>query len=285
MLSQIAIIITKEFRQKARGLSTIGVLTFVLAVIALVSYFVLLSGYVSYSGGWASASAIGRSLAVGVLISQLILTSVFGLSFNGSAITQERDRETIDLLNLTLLSSSGIVFGKMLSSMLYIILVLFAGLPFFALSYTFGGWELSELASAIAVEFSLVFLVSCFGLLISVTSKDTRVALGRTFALLIFGAAGTLYFGIKLLGSLSFSGALDWFHTSLGYVSILVNPAFALMSILFADDMSMSQVVGSAWLSSALPFWAIAVLVQLLLSLLALLVAVRIYKKIRQGAR
>lgn len=284
MLSQIAIIITKEFRQKARGLSTIGVLTFVLAVIALVSYFVLLSGYMSYSAGFSSASAIGRSLAVGVLITQLILTSVFGLSFNGSAITQERDRETIDLLNLTLLSSSSIVFGKMLSSMLYIILVLFAGLPFFALSYTFGGWELSELASAIAVEFSLVLLVSCFGLLISVTSKDTRVALGRTFGLLIFGAAGTLYFGIRLIES-SFFGALDWFHTSLGYVSIVINPAFALMSVLFPDYNVSSHVIGSTWLPAALPFWVIAVLVQMLASLLALLAAVRIYKQIRQGAR
>ena len=84
MIGRITAIVIKEFRQKARGLSTIGVLTFVLGVIALVSYLVLLSGYTQIQIGYQNASDVGRSLAVAVLLTQLILTAVFGLSFNGS---------------------------------------------------------------------------------------------------------------------------------------------------------------------------------------------------------
>ncbi|MCD6118502.1 ABC transporter permease subunit [bacterium] len=285
MIGRITAIVIKEFRQKARGLSTIGVLTFVLGVIALVSYLILLSGYAQIESGFQKASDVGRNLAVAVLITQLILTAVFGLSFNGSAITQERDRETIDLLNLTLLGNAEIIIGKMMSSMLYIILLLFAGLPFFALSYTFGGWELSEILAAIAVEFSLVILVSSYGLLISVTSKDTRVALGRTFAVLIFGAVGTLYFGIRLL-SQSLSG-IDAFHKIMGFISLLLNPGFALWSILFPDIQSHISSTSSALttLSANLPFWVLAAIFQLLVSMLAISAAIRCYKMIRQGVR
>jgi ABC-type Na+ efflux pump permease subunit len=284
MTIRVHTIIIKEFRQKARGLSTVGLLTFFLGVIALVSYMVLLSGYSSISINMSSAGAVGRSLAISVLLTQLILTVVFGLSLNGSAITQERDRETLDLLNLTLLPNSDIIFGKMLSSMLFIMLLLFAGLPFFALSYTFGGWELSELGSAIAIELSAVFLVSTCGLSISVASRDTRSALGRTFAVLVFAIAGTLYFGIRLLG-VSLIG-LDPFHNVMGVMSLLLNPAFALLSVLY-PDMQQSISTANPMLANfyGAPFWLTSIAFQFLIGILALLIAIKQYAAIRKGER
>lgn len=285
MLSRIGIIVLKEFRQKARGLATVGVLTFVLSIIALVSYMVLLSGYAGLAGGFSTTSSVGRSLAVGVLIVQLILMAVFGLSFNGSAITQERDRETIDLMNLTLLGNADIVLGKMASSMIYIILLLFAGLPFFALSYTFGGWEMGELAAAMAVELALVFLVSAWGLFISVTSKDTRAALGRTFAVLIFGAVITLYFGVKISSALQ--ADVNWFENVFGIFSILFNPAFALWGVLYPDyaaDLAVN-VPGIAFVTKFLPLWLAAVAFQFMCGVIGLAAAIRVYKLIRQGEK
>ena len=285
MLNRIGIIVIKEFRQKARGLATVGVLTFVLAIIALVSYLILLTGYSSLAVGFSSASAIGRNLAVGVLVVQLILMAIFGLSFNGSAITHERDRETIDLLNLTLLGNADIILGKVLSSMIYIVLLLFAGLPFFALSYTFGGWEISELAAAMAVELALVFLVSAWGIFISVTSKDTRAALGRTFAVLIFAAVITIYFGIKV--STALPADVNWFEYAIGLFSVLFNPAFALWSVLYPDYEAhlAANVSGVGSMVKAIPFWLAAVIFQTLCSVAGLLVAIRVYKLIRQGER
>ncbi|MEP0815434.1 MAG: ABC transporter permease subunit [bacterium] len=287
MLPRLGILVIKEFRQKARGLSTIGILVFMLAVIALVSYFVLIQGYVSIENGYSSASDIGRNLAVGVLFSQLILTAVFGLTFNGSAITQERDRETIDLMNLTLLSNAEIVSGKLASSILFILLLLFAGLPFFALSYTFGGWEISELGAAILVEFALVFLVSAIGLLISVSSKDTRAALGRTFTTLIFGTVGTLYFGIRFLSPSQYGSVIsESLHTVLGIASVYLNPGFALYYVLFPGTSSLQSAAATALLSvKGYPFWLQAVTIQCLIALLATLLAVVNYGKIRMGLR
>jgi len=63
MTTRLYTIVTKEFRQKARGLSTVGLLTFFLGVIALVSYLVLLSGYNSIEFNFSNASSVGRSLA------------------------------------------------------------------------------------------------------------------------------------------------------------------------------------------------------------------------------
>ncbi len=285
MLSRIGIIVLKEFRQKARGLATVGVLTFVLAIIAVVSYMILLSGYSSLSVGYSSTSAIGRSLAIGVLIVQMILMAVFGLSFNGSAITQERDRETIDLMNLTLLGNADIILGKMASSMIYIILLLFAGLPFFALSYTFGGWELGELAAAMAVELALVFLVSAWGLFISVTSKDTRAALGRTFAVLIFGAVITLYFGVKIATSLQTD--LNFFEKALGLFSLLFNPAFALWSVLYPDYGArlILNIPGISSISGIMPIWLAAAVFETLCGIIGLIVAINVYRLIRRGER
>ncbi len=285
MLNRIGVIILKEFRQKARGLSTVGILTFFLSVIAIVSYLVLLTGYGSIAMQYATAASVGRSLAISVLITQLVLTAIFGLSFNGSAVTQERDRETIDLLNLTLLGNAEIIIGKLMSSTLFIVLMLFAGLPFFTLSYTFGGWELIELSAAVVTVLSLVLLVSSCGLLISVTSKDTRTALGRTFAVLIFAAVGTIYFGIRYMDS-QFQN-LDAFHNIMGVISILINPGYALLAILFPDIQTTISTINPvlSGLSPHLPFWALATIFQLLVSLFAIVVAIRVYGLVRRGVR
>jgi ABC-2 type transport system permease protein len=285
MLNRIGVIIIKEFRQKVRGLSTVGILTFFLSVIAIVAYLVLLTGYGGIAARYSTAAAVGRNLAISVLITQLVLTAIFGLSFNGSAITQERDRETIDLLNLTLLGNAEIIVGKLLSSMLYILLMLFAGLPFFTLSYTFGGWELVELLAAVVTVLSLVTLVSSCGLLISVTSKDTRTALGRTFATLIFVAVGTIYFGIRYM-EMQFTN-LDAFHKIMGVFSIMLNPGYALLTILYPDMQNtittINPTIGA--LSPYMPFWVVATIFQLLISLFAIIIAIRVYGLVRKGER
>ena len=287
-MHRLGIIILREFRQKARGLATVGILTFFLGVTGLVCYMTLITGYISIEGGFTDAARVGRSLANAMLITQLVLTAIFGLSFNGSAITQERDRETIDLLNLTLLTNSEIVLGKMLASVLFIVLLLFAGLPFFALSYTFGGWEMAELASAVLVIFSLVMLVSTIGLAISVNSKDTRTALGRTFSILIVAVVATLYFGIRYTSNFGTGGQLDYFHIVMGLLSLYVNPFYSLMSILepqFLNSGGGTPVQPSVYAYSSLPFWANAFIIQIAVSLAALGIAIRNYGGIRKGER
>ena len=76
---------------------------------------------------------------------QLVLAVFFSALGSASAVAQEKDRRTLVLLLLTNLSNSELVLGKLLASMLNVLVLLAAALPFFMLTALFGGVSFEQI--------------------------------------------------------------------------------------------------------------------------------------------
>src|SRR5215475_2121594 len=70
---------------------------------------------------------------------QLVLVIFLSAMASASAVAQEKDRRTLELLLLTNLSNSELVLGKLLANLLGILTLIVAGVPLFMMIALFGG--------------------------------------------------------------------------------------------------------------------------------------------------
>jgi ABC-2 type transport system permease protein len=224
-------IVHKEYRQRARGVATVGLIITYTLILGGVSFLVYLAAYASLSTGDTTASAVGKSMCISTFIAQMLLALMLSLSINASSIAAEKDQETFDLLNLTLFKSYEIVLGKFLSSTGFLLILVVTAIPIYTLAFTFGGVSLDFFWRLAAVVIGSTLLISAIGLLLSLTSEDLRTALGRAFLAVILLGAVTGLFGSFLVGSLNSSPPpfpVYW----LGALSWLINPIFSAIDVL-----------------------------------------------------
>jgi len=187
-------IVAKEYRTRMRTWRS---------PLAITIYIVLLGGI-----GWAVFSALTVSIGIGqgpgslgqMLFTFLILFQVALLAFitpaiTAGAISGERERQTLDLLFVTPLAPFSIIWGKLLASMSFIVLLLVISVPIFSLVFLFGGIELDQVVSAFIVTavtaMTLGFIGVAFSTLLRRTLASTVASYGAGFVLL----AGTLLYG------------------------------------------------------------------------------------------
>lgn len=178
----------KELRGRMRGARAFVVLT---VYVALMSLFAVLL-YLIYT---ASASVtlsttggvIGKLIFGGVFAVELFLVCFIAPAFTTGAISGERERLTFNLLRTTLLPARRIVFGKLISALAYVVLLLLVAVPLQSLAFLMGGITIAEVL--LSVELLLVTAVgyAAVGIFFSAVTRRTLTAtiLTYTFALLV----------------------------------------------------------------------------------------------------
>ena len=94
---------------------------------------------------------------------QLALAIFFSALLAASGVTQEKDRRTLVLLLLTNLTNSELVLGKLLASMLNVLVLMAASLPLFMLTALFGGVSHQQIARVFAVTLATVLAAGSIG--------------------------------------------------------------------------------------------------------------------------
>ena len=275
-------IILKEYRQRARGVATLGLIMTYTIVLGGVSFFVYLAEFSSLQAKNIATSSVGMKLCIFTFIAQMIMSLLLALSLNASTIAHEKDQDTFELLNLTLFKSFEIIIGKYLSSTGFLFILVITAFPLYALAFTFGGLTTLQFMQLAIVVIGMTLMISSIGLLLSLTSDDVRTALGRSFFFLIVIMAVTLIFGGFLRGSLS-TGPPAWLLYWLGTFSFLLNPLWSATDIF-------SPVVFN-WpkpLPVVIPFlvqgnllWLWSAVFQVMVSIVILFITVMIYPKYR----
>ena len=111
-------VMLKELRGRMRGIRAFIVLTIYLGLMSgftALLYLILIAQ--NQASGSASAGQIGRVLFVGLVGIELMLIIFIAPAFTAGAITGERERQTYDLLQTTLLASPSFVIGKLESAL------------------------------------------------------------------------------------------------------------------------------------------------------------------------
>jgi ABC-type transport system involved in multi-copper enzyme maturation permease subunit len=110
---------------------------------------------------------------------QLALVIFFSALLAAAAVAQEKDRRTLDLLLLTNLTNSELVLGKLLASLLNVLVMLAASLPLFMLCALFGGVAFSQIARVFAVTVATTIAAGSIGSLVALGARSGSSGWGR----------------------------------------------------------------------------------------------------------
>ena len=189
-------VVFKELRGRMRGARAFTVLTVyltLLGVFAVLIYVTVTESSTSVSGQ-AAVGEIGRTLFGGVVAIEMLLVAFIAPAFTAGAISGEREHQTFELLRTTLLPAHSLVLGKLLSSMLYVVLLLLAAIPLQSIAFFFGGVTETELILAFVVLAATALLFSAIGVYFSARARRTLSA-----SLLTYATAMFFMFGIPIL--------------------------------------------------------------------------------------
>jgi ABC-type transport system involved in multi-copper enzyme maturation permease subunit len=149
---------------------------------AIAIYFCLL--YVQIILGL-KLGAPGLKLFETLSFLNLGLITLAGVSFFATAISEEKEEETLGLLKMAGLNPIGILLGKSTSRLLGAILLLLVQFPFTLLAITLGGVTLLQVISAYFSLTAYMILLANVGLFSSVTSRRGSNASSMTVLFLI----------------------------------------------------------------------------------------------------
>lgn len=160
-------LLMKELREQAARRRTY-------VVRAVYASLVLLAGMMSYSevtsrtGGTIYAVlGQGREVFDSLVLLQLFGVYLFAPAITASAVASEKDRNTLGTLLLTRLGPWAIVLEKYLSRLVVMFCFLIVSIPLMAVTYSLGGVNVSQLASAIWTLGVTILQVTAWALLCS----------------------------------------------------------------------------------------------------------------------
>lgn len=191
-------IVAKEYRSRMRTWRSPVAMTVYILLLGGLGWaiFSAMSASVHSAFNQGQAASFGQGLFIYLILFQMVLLAFITPALTAGAISSERERQTIDLLFVTKLPSFSILWGKLLASMSFVLLLLLLSVPIFSLVFLFGGIELDQLVAAFLVTAVAALTLGVIGLACSTafsrTLPATVAAYGAAFALL----AGTLLFGL-----------------------------------------------------------------------------------------
>jgi ABC-type transport system involved in multi-copper enzyme maturation permease subunit len=216
--SGISAVSIKELRGRMRGRRAFVVLTVYLLLLGLFAFAIyvylkqqaatatidfsnggifppdfggLPSRSLTLSNGTALSAGIGHGIFGGLLILETLLVLVLAPAFTTGAISMEREKQTLDLLVTTPLSTLGMVIGKLFSALVYVFLLIIASIPLASLVFVFGAVGPDDLVRAYLFLFALAFGMGALGLFISALVRRTQTATVITFVLVLVLSIGT----------------------------------------------------------------------------------------------
>lgn len=281
----------KELKISARSIKTALILLSFNTVLALIG---LVSFYLTFNYGY-----FNRVQYIGILQIYLYLVIIeFGLvlfvvpAFTSSAISGEREKQTLEILLTTKLTPGQIVWGKLMSSISLILLLIVSSLPILALVFTIGGIHLIDLIQFMFFCLTTAIFVGSIGIFYSTMFKKTVPSTIFTYGSIILIILGTLAVvcAVYLMGVQAYDKVYYAKETMETYnppgvgnlvLIFLINPAvtlFSLVSRQFGSPTYLAEYLGIYGKTSDFIFqhwFLISVLLQMLLSFLFLRLSIR----------
>jgi hypothetical protein len=188
-------------------------------------------------------------------------------------VAQEKDRRTLILLLLTNLTNSELVLGKLLASMLFVLVLLGAALPLFMLSALLGGVAFEQIARVFAVTISAALAAGSLGSTFALWREKTFQALALTLLVLVFWlAAGEAVAG----GAFGHS----WHGLSAGAWAAVISPWYAILAAARPVLPGAGEALGTG--NSVLMFVGFATLLATVMNLIAIF-RVRVWNPSREA--
>lgn len=253
-------VITKELRGRMRGTRTYWLLFSYVLVLSLILFFSYLGWWAQHSadlingGGSEAGFTVGRLFFRILFYSQAVMMALITPALTAGAISVEREQRTFELLRGSVLRPGAIVWGKLASSVSFVVLLLTSSLPLLSLCFLLGGVSPGEVFFAYLLLIGDAFLFGAIGLCWSAFAANTATATVLTYLTLFF------FFGV------TFPFAIPTFDTN-GFT-----PNFGLCAVNPIGAVT-GAVISEHYYGFTLPAWVPALLINGTLTLLLVLAA------------
>jgi ABC-type transport system involved in multi-copper enzyme maturation permease subunit len=200
----------KELRGRMRGRRAFAIITIYLLLLggfALMAEKLVEANYSTGFGGQSAfaGAAIGQGIFAALLMLMTLQVAFLAPSSTSGSISLEREKQTLELLIATPISSLAIVVGKLLSALVYVFLLIAASIPLMAVVFVYGGVGPEDVLRGYIVLVATALGLGSFGLLCSSIVKRTTAATAIT----IFGVLAVTIGTVFVLGFWQAVGRFD----------------------------------------------------------------------------
>src|SRR2546423_1708619 len=189
-LAGVSAIWIREIRGRMRGKRAFVFLTFYLAVLGGLVW-IALTGVTSRPFGALESVSIGRGIFAAIVLIETLLVLILAPAYTAASISQEREKQTFDLLATSPVSSLAIVVGKLLSAMSFLAIVVGASIPLASLAFLFGGVGVGDLLLAYLVIGAVGVGAGAVGIACSAVFRRTQPATVAAFIAVALAAGGS----------------------------------------------------------------------------------------------
>lgn len=243
-------VMVKEVKLRFRNTKSFTGLFFYLLIMGIFVFgFVNLTSTISGSGFFRPEESFLLFTMLSYIQLGLILFITPGLT--AGTVSTEREKQTLNILLTTAQSSFQIIFGKLTSSVAFLLLLLIAGLPLYSMVFLYGGVSPSQVAMIFLFYFLTLLAIGSLGVMYSTITRRTIVSMIVTYSTMIFFTAVTGFF---LILSASFAAAsMGTGISPISYLWASINPAVVLLTLLEpgfqTEIMDMTGISIPLWIS------------------------------------
>ena len=182
-------VLGKELRQRFRFWQSAIILTLYLVVVGA---FTLGFVYLRWQHEGAAFQP-WRSMEIFVFLSvtQLMLLAFVTPGLTASTISAEREKQTLNVLLTTELTTSGIIVSKMLAACSFTLLLIAATLPLYAMVFLYGGIAPGQVLGVFGYYLVTMFLFASVGMACSTWFRRTGTATVTAYGLIFALGGGT----------------------------------------------------------------------------------------------
>jgi ABC-2 type transport system permease protein len=189
-------IVAKELRSRMRTIRSPLAITGYVLVLGGLGWAAFANMAASAQGSFGQAATYGQSLFVFLVFVQVIVLTFLTPAFTAGAISGERERQTIDLLFVTRLRPVAILWGKLVASMSFVVLLLLLSVPIFSMVFLFGGIELDQVVTAFLLTAVCALTLGALGLFCSTLTSRTLFATVSAYLAALLLVFGTVLWGL-----------------------------------------------------------------------------------------
>lgn len=281
-------VLDKEYRLRMRSAKSMWTLLFYLIAMGLFATATFFIFDMNSSGPMMYANGYNEILFIVMSFAQLGLIAFMAPGLTAGVISGEREKQTLNLLLTTQQSSASIIISKLISSLSFMLLIVFSTLPIYGIVFLYGGVAPTQLLAVFGFFIFNMIVFGGFGIMFSTLLKRTMLAVIVTYGVVLFMFAGT---GIIFL--ISFSALGQYIYSSSTTPSFVewvlhilaFNPACALLSIfepeMFKSMINVNNSTGRTFID-IVPLWLEYMMIYTVILIICLWQAIR---KLRPIAR
>jgi len=286
-------LIAKDAVSRMRSWRAPMILTIYLGLLSSFGYAIFVTTTLASANQRTGSAQIGAGVFTDLAFIQLSLVSLFAPALAAGAISGERERQTFDVLLVSRITAGGIVIGKLVSSVSFMLLLILSALPLFAAVFLFGGIDFEQFMVTQVLTVTTAVSIGAVSLLLSAAFRRTLASTVVSYGVAFAGMIGTLVAGelFSLALTLRTPGTLNAVPGD-SHPLLFANPFYALFVVLNDPNgtpMHVGRLVQLLFFVTGQPTtfgpeiepWQAVVLVQLVLVALSVVGAIHLVQSRR----